>query len=411
MATKYINSITYGGNEYKFVDDSSGYTKDVKVDNASVVTSGVANLVTSSSHPYNASTNALATMADIGAAGGGTVTSVGLSNATNGGLTISGSPITSSGSITVGHTNVLTSAQNTQGVYPITIDKNGHVASYGAKEDLLKVFEFASADGTVNQMGSLIGITYSDSTNIAKIAELNSAYDTNKVALKFISTETGLNHTVLAIGSGERITIDASAAQAGTLTDVMMFPFAGNYLNDPQLASYIFGDDKGIFVGCFYVSTTANSIMIQLFPMPVGHLMTNYDVFGGDYSQNGNTMIVPVADTDNNMLTLYHKLSGVSATSTQAVYPITFDEGGHITSAGNAVTISDTKVTNTLVNTTKYYMTGTTTNTTNTGTQIFDSGIYSTTTAGQLNATTYKVNEQVTLQWNSTDSSLDFVFN
>lgn len=72
--------------------------------------------------------------------------------------------------------------------------------------------------------------------------------------------------------------------------------------------------------------------------------------------------------------------------------------------------ITDTKVTNTLATTTKYYMTGTTSASTNTGTQVFDSGIYATTTAGQLNATTYKVNEQVTLQWNSTDSGLDFIF-
>ena len=71
---------------------------------------------------------------------------------------------------------------------------------------------------------------------------------------------------------------------------------------------------------------------------------------------------------------------------------------------------TDTKVTNTVATTTKYYVTGTTSNSTNTGTQSFDTGIYATTTAGQLNATTYKVNEQVTLQWNSTDQSLDFVF-
>lgn len=71
---------------------------------------------------------------------------------------------------------------------------------------------------------------------------------------------------------------------------------------------------------------------------------------------------------------------------------------------------TDVNVTNTLANTTKYYITGTSNNSTNTGTQVFDSGIYSTTTSGQLNATTYKVNEQVTLQWNSTDQSLDFVF-
>lgn len=62
----------------------------------------------------------------------GTVTSVGLSNATNGGLTISGSPITGSGSITVGHSNVLTSAQTTSAVYPIKIDKNGHISEYGS---------------------------------------------------------------------------------------------------------------------------------------------------------------------------------------------------------------------------------------------------------------------------------------
>lgn len=62
----------------------------------------------------------------------GTVTSIGLSNATNGGLSIGGSPITSSGTITVGHTNVLTSAQTTQAVYPIAIDKNGHISEYGS---------------------------------------------------------------------------------------------------------------------------------------------------------------------------------------------------------------------------------------------------------------------------------------
>ena len=61
----------------------------------------------------------------------GTVTSVGLSNATDGGLTISDSPVTSSGSITVGHSNVLSSAQTTQAVYPIKIDKNGHISEYG----------------------------------------------------------------------------------------------------------------------------------------------------------------------------------------------------------------------------------------------------------------------------------------
>ena len=74
------------------------------------------------------------------------------------------------------------------------------------------------------------------------------------------------------------------------------------------------------------------------------------------------------------------------------------------------LTNTDTKVTDTLSTTTKFYLAGTVATATTTGTQIFDTGIYSTTTSGQLNATTYKVNEKVTLQWNSTDQSLDFVF-
>ena len=47
---------------------------------------------------------------------------------------------------------------------------------------------------------------------------------------------------------------------------------------------------------------------------------------------------------------------------------------------------TDVKVTNTLNNTTKAYITGTTSAKTNTGTQIFDTGVYLTTTAGQLHA-------------------------
>ena len=50
---------------------------------------------------------------------------------------------------------------------------------------------------------------------------------------------------------------------------------------------------------------------------------------------------------------------------------------------------TDTKVTNTLATTTKAYITGTTSATTNTGTQIFDTGVYLDTTAGTLVATKF----------------------
>ena len=50
---------------------------------------------------------------------------------------------------------------------------------------------------------------------------------------------------------------------------------------------------------------------------------------------------------------------------------------------------TDTKVTNTLNTTAKAYITGTTSATTNTGTQVFDTGVYLGTTAGTLYATTF----------------------
>ena len=202
---------------------TAGSITDVQVDSTSVVSGGVANIKTSTAHPYNASSNLLATMGDIAAAGGGTVTSVGLTNASGeSDFTITGSPVTGSGTFTIKHSNTI---------------------------------------------------------------------------------------------------------QAGTA--------------------------------------------------------------GTSSATSGSTLSVPY---------------------------VTYDKHGHITAAGTHThTISgfateDTKVTNTLATTTKYYVTGTTSSSTNTGTQYFDSGIYATTTAGQLNATTYKVNNIVTLQYNSTDASLDFIF-
>lgn len=76
-------------------------------------------------------------------------------------------------------------------------------------------------------------------------------------------------------------------------------------------------------------------------------------------------------------------------------------------------TNTDTKVNYTLNTTNKAYLLASITEPTSTTTAreaIGDTGVYLTTTAGQLNATSYVVNQQVCLQYNSTDQSLDFVF-
>lgn len=76
-----------------------------------------------------------------------------------------------------------------------------------------------------------------------------------------------------------------------------------------------------------------------------------------------------------------------------AVDSVTRDGNGHVTKVNtktitlpSAASSSDTKVTNTLATTTKAYLTGTTSSTTNTGTQVFDTGVFLGTTAGDLNA-------------------------
>ena len=69
---------------------------------------------------------------------------------------------------------------------------------------------------------------------------------------------------------------------------------------------------------------------------------------------------------------------------------------------------TDTKVTNTLATTSKAYVTGTTTATTNTGTQVFDTGVYLTSSAGEIAATNFlgKINGHTV----SADVPADAVF-
>ena len=162
MPNDYLDKVNLNGTTYDIKDTISGYISGVTVDGTSVVSSGIANLATSTSHPYNASTNKLATMGDIASAGGGTVTGVTAgAGLTTGNAGTSGGTISSSG--TIRHSNSVT-AQTTQGVYPITIDSEGHVASYGSA--VPELFLVTATITTLNDGVPTGGITDKTSAEI-----------------------------------------------------------------------------------------------------------------------------------------------------------------------------------------------------------------------------------------------------
>lgn len=83
---------------------------------------------------------------------------------------------------------------------------------------------------------------------------------------------------------------------------------------------------------------------------------------------------------------------------------------------GNWISLinTDTKVTNTKNNTTTFYLTGTTSASTNTGTQIFDSTVYVSGTEGQLHAKELQAENSVQvgnsfIQYNSTTGCLEII--
>lgn len=138
----------------------------------------------------------------------GTVTSVAITNAVDGGLTISGSPITTNGTITIGHTNSV-AAQTTQAVYPITIDDNGHISGYGSAAVLLAKYvgTITGDDSTTDfsithNLGSRdVTIQVYDTTSYEDVIVDTERTSINSITVSFASAPvTGKEYKVVIIG-------------------------------------------------------------------------------------------------------------------------------------------------------------------------------------------------------------------
>lgn len=162
--------------------------------------------------------------------GTGTVTSVGVSNGTDGGLSVSGSPITGSGTITVGHSNVLASAQATEAVYPITFDKNGHISSAGSAQTILALASDVEASTGTNetkainpkQLKSVVdtaiasaiagGLIYKGTWDSTSQTDFSSITAPVKKGWMYLVTGTGATINSINYNSGDYIVLNADVA-------------------------------------------------------------------------------------------------------------------------------------------------------------------------------------------------------
>lgn len=71
---------------------------------------------------------------------------------------------------------------------------------------------------------------------------------------------------------------------------------------------------------------------------------------------------------------------------------------------------NDTKVKNILSNSSKAYVTGTTSSTTNTGTQVFDSGVFLETSAGGLRVASLNIGDGARLSYDSANDAIKVTF-
>ena len=172
--------------------------------------------------------------------GGGTVTSVAVSNAEDGGLTVSGSPITSSGTITIGHSNTLASAQTTSGLYPIKIDKNGHITEYGTAVGKVST----TADGLIpafsstNQSSTAVGSNnYVWDATQAKYAKLPATAFSDTT---YTDGTAGYTLKAKQDGSGNVITTTYAPLASPALTGTPTAPTATAGDNSTQIATTAF---------------------------------------------------------------------------------------------------------------------------------------------------------------------------
>lgn len=264
------------------------------------------------------------------------------------------------------------------------------VATSGSYNDLTNKPTIGNGTITVTQGGTTKG-TFT----------LNQTGNTT-VALTDTNTWRGIQNNLTSTSTTDSL----SAAQGKVLNDKF-----GSYL--PLSGGTLTGNLTGQYLTGTWLQTTATSNLTS-----AASKIAVIDGSGWVYYRTPAQILSDIGGAANSVATQSAngllsssdktKLDGIATgankythpsytAKSSGLYKVTVDATGHV-SAATAVTKADitalgipasdtntdTKVTNTLATTTKAYVTGTTSASTNTGTQVFDTGVYLDTTEGRL---------------------------
>lgn len=282
MATKYVNSITYGGNEYKLVDSSSGYEANQNAfSNVKVGSDTIA---------ADSKTDTLELVAGTGITLTPDATNDKVTIATNLTVPTKTSDLTNdSGFITGINSNDVTSAL---GYTPYnSTNPDGYITS----------------SSLPNNYSS---ITVSKGTTIADISPDSSGAS--------INIEAGSNINITT-GTSNNVTISASVPSAGTTASAVGTTSSGGSATTYSKSDHVHNITSSTITSALGFTPTSNTGTVTKVTAGTGLNTTSNDTAtdGGNFTTSG---------------TLYLTKSGVTAGTYQG---ITVDKYGRVTSASN----------------------------------------------------------------------------
>ena len=291
---------------------------------------------------------------------------------------------------------------------------------------------------TLIQDNAVQTVVLSTGTNNGTVAITVDGKKTDNIAVKGLGSAAYTNSSAYATAAQGTKADNAMPKSGGTFTgDIILkgeptsdnMPVTKKFM-ETKIASAVAASDAMIFKGTIGTDGTVTALPQSSHTGNTYKVITGFTSVGADVSDTGAAVTVKTGDLivytekgkwlvvpsgDERETTIKAATSGVnldgtartgsvvlgmaaakqvdtsiSAASTSVNLPTSQAVAAFV--EGKKYVTTDNKVTNTLNTTTKAYITGTTSATTNTGGQIFDTGIYIDTEAGTLVATKFKGN-------------------